>query len=99
MDRCDASSVEVTLINGPNALQKTKCYKCQKNGRARKTQTPPYRSQKVSTLKVHAFNRIDRGEAVTCLFTISGNEIDFLVDCEAELNVLPVDMYDKVTSG
>jgi hypothetical protein len=77
------------------------CHNCQKKGHyskvcrsARATSQP----QKVSSSWiVQAINKIDRAEAAVRIFRIGKQDISFLVDCGAEVNVLPERLYKRAT--
>ncbi|KAK3890569.1 hypothetical protein Pcinc_005490 [Petrolisthes cinctipes] len=80
-----------------------RCHKCKKLGhygkvcRSKFSESSKEVKQKISSTRVLAINGIDRKSAVTCMYKIRGTEINFLVDCGAEVNVIPVALYIQLT--
>ncbi|KAK3864323.1 hypothetical protein Pcinc_029981 [Petrolisthes cinctipes] len=80
-----------------------RCHKCKKLGhygkvcRSKFSESSKEVKQKISSTRVLAINGIDRKSAVTCMYKIRGTEINFLVDCGAEVNVMPVALYIQLT--
>lgn len=73
-----------------------KCAKCKKIGHFHRV------CRNNSTLhpqkpKISSVNTIDRQEAGVCNFEIGDCVVSFLVDCGAEVNVIPLGLYKQVT--
>ena len=49
--------------------------------------------------RINAINSIGRLDAATCEYRLEKKNVQFLVDCGAEVNVIPVNIYIATTGG
>ena len=74
------------------------CHGCQGKGHYRRMcRSTPAAGKQISGFQVNTLNTIDRASAAVRVYRIGNKDVTFLVDCGAEVNVIPAYLYRRAT--